>query len=205
MQAADSSRQDLKDKAWEVEYKGGKDNLPQMWPCLSKSAFGRIRIYKGFGEHGRYMAKVYDVPADELISKLAEQLKKDKKIEPPAWSVFVKTGSHAERMPQNKDWWYTRCASLLRKVYLQGPLGVADLKVAYGGRKKVGYNLAHHRDAGGAIVRKALQQLEASGYIVKVQSKGRIISSEGMKKMDRLATEIHKELIKAAPQLQRYA
>jgi small subunit ribosomal protein S19e len=93
----------------------------------------------------------------------------------------------------------------LRKVYLQGPLGVADLKVAYGGRKKVGYNLAHHRDAGGAIVRKALQQLEASGYIVKVQGKGRIISSEGMKKMDRLATEIHKELIKAAPQLQRYA
>jgi small subunit ribosomal protein S19e len=38
-----------------------------------------------------------------------------------------------------------------------------------------------------------------------VQSKGRIISSEGMKKMDRLATEIHKELVKTMPQLQRYA
>ena len=151
------------------------------------------------------MAKVYDVPADELIAKLAEQLKNDKKIEAPAWSPFVKTGSHAMRIPQSKDWWFTRCASLLRKVYLHGPLGVADLKVAYGGRKKVGYNLAHHRDAGGAIVRKALQQLEASGYIVKVQGKGRLISSEGMKKMDRLATEIHKELITAAPQLQRYA
>lgn len=151
------------------------------------------------------MAKVYDVPADDLIAKLAEQLKNDKKVEPPAWSAFVKTGSHATRLPQSKDWWYSRCASLLRKVYLHGPLGVADLKVAYGGRKKVGYNLAHHRDAGGAIVRKALQQLEASGYIVKVQGKGRLVSSEGMKKMDRLATEIHKELIKTAPQLQRYA
>ena len=151
------------------------------------------------------MAKVYDVPADELIAKLAEQLKSDKKIEAPAWSAFVKTGSHAMRIPQSKDWWYSRCASLLRKVYLQGPLGVADLKVAYGGRKKVGYNLAHHRDAGGAIVRKALQQLEASGYIIKVQGKGRLISSEGMKKMDRLATEIHTELIQTAPQLQRYA
>ena len=151
------------------------------------------------------MAKVYDVPADELIAKLAEQLKNDKKVEAPAWSAFVKTGSHATRMPQNKDWWFTRCASLLRKVYLHGPLGVADLQVAYGGRKKVGYNLAHHRDAGGAIVRKALQQLEVSGYIVTVKGKGRSISSEGMKKMDRLATEIHKELIKTAPQLQRYA
>jgi small subunit ribosomal protein S19e len=38
-----------------------------------------------------------------------------------------------------------------------------------------------------------------------VQGKGRIVSSEGMKRMDRLATEIHKELVKAAPQLQRYA
>jgi small subunit ribosomal protein S19e len=151
------------------------------------------------------MAKVYDVPADELIAKLAEQLKNDKKIVAPAWSPFVKTGSHAQRIPQNKDWWYVRCASLLRKIYLHGPLGVADLAVAYGGRKKVGYNLAHHRDAGGAIIRKALQQLEASGYVVKVNGKGRIISSEGMKKLDRLATELHKELIKAAPQLQRYA
>ena len=93
----------------------------------------------------------------------------------------------------------------IRKIYLHGPLGVADLAVAYGGRKKVGYNLAHHRDAGGAIIRKAFQQLEASGYVVKVNGKGRIISSEGMKKLDRLATELHKELIKAAPQLQRYA
>ncbi|HVX03034.1 MAG TPA: 40S ribosomal protein S19, partial [Nitrososphaera sp.] len=88
------------------------------------------------------MAKVYDVPADELIAKLAEQLKKDKKIEPPAWSAFVKTGSHAEKIPQNRDWWYTRCASLLRKIYLHGPIGVSDLKVAYGGRKQIGYNLS---------------------------------------------------------------
>jgi small subunit ribosomal protein S19e len=38
-----------------------------------------------------------------------------------------------------------------------------------------------------------------------VHGKGRIISSEGMKKLDRLATELHKELVKVAPQLQRYA
>ena len=151
------------------------------------------------------MAKVYDVPADELISRLAEQLKKEKKIEPPAWSAFVKTGVHAEKIPQNKDWWYVRCASILRKVYLQGPVGVSDLRVEYGGLKQMGYNLAHHRDAGGAIIRKAMQQLEAAGFIVKVQGKGRLISSEGMKKLDRLATEIHKDLIKVSPQLQRYA
>ena len=83
------------------------------------------------------MAKIFDVPADNLISKLSEQLKKDKKINPPNGHSFVKTGTHAEKMPQNKDWWYTRCASLVRKVYLHGPIGISDLKSYYGGRKRI--------------------------------------------------------------------
>ena len=58
------------------------------------------------------MVKAYDVPADLLIERLAEILKKDSKIEPPKWVSFVKTGSHAERVPEDKDWWYVRCASL---------------------------------------------------------------------------------------------
>jgi small subunit ribosomal protein S19e len=150
------------------------------------------------------MAKAYDVPADELISKLAEQLKKDKKIASPSWAAFVKTGAHTEKIPQNKDWWYTRCASLLRKVYIHGPVGVSDLKSRYGGRKQIGYNLAHHKNAGGAIIRKALQQLEGAGYIVK-KSRGRLISEEGTRRIDRIATELYKETIKTVPDLQRYA
>ena len=117
------------------------------------------------------MAKIFDVPADDLISKLSEQLKKDKKINPPEWSNFVKTGTHAEKIPQNKDWWYTRCASLVRKVYLHGPIGISDLKSYYGGRKRISYNLDHHKDAGGAIIRKALQQLESAGYIDKKEQR----------------------------------
>lgn len=150
------------------------------------------------------MAKAYDVPADELISKLAEQLKKDKKIASPSWAAFVKTGAHTEKIPQNKDWWYTRCASLLRKVYIHGPVGVSDLKSTYGGRKQIGYNLAHHKNAGGAIIRKALQQLEGAGYIVK-KNRGRLISEEGTRRIDRIATELYKETIKTVPDLQRYA
>ncbi|MGB8035902.1 MAG: 30S ribosomal protein S19e [Nitrososphaeraceae archaeon] len=150
------------------------------------------------------MAKAYDIPADDLIMKLAEQLKKDKKIESPSWAAFVKTGAHTEKIPQNKDWWYTRCASLLRKVYIHGPIGVSDLKSEYGGRKKIGYNLSHHKDAGGAIIRKALQQLEVAGYIVK-KNKGRLVSEEGMKRIDRVATELYKEIIKTSQEMQRYA
>src|ERR687897_2299287 len=149
------------------------------------------------------MAKVFDVPADDLISKLSDQLKKDKKINPPEWASYVKTGPHVEKIPQNRDWWYTRCASLVRKVYLHGPIGISDLKSAYGGRKRIGYNLDHHKDAGGSIIRKALQQLESAGYLTK-KREGRLMSDEGMKKIDRLATEIFKE-IHTIPNLQRYA
>ena len=149
------------------------------------------------------MTKAYDIPADKLIARLADHLKKDKKIDPPAWIPFVKTGSHVEKIPQNKDWWYIRCASLLRKVYLHGPVSIGDLESEYGGKKQIGYRLAHHYDAGGSIIRKALQQLEASGYVGK-KPNGRFITDEGMKKIDRLATEIHKELVSSFPELQRY-
>ena len=150
------------------------------------------------------MAKIFDVPADDLILKLSEQLKKDKKITPPEWSNYVKTGTHAEKIPQNKDWWYTRCASLIRKVYLHGPIGISELKSYYGGRKRIGYNLDHHKDSGGAIIRKALQQLESAGYVDR-KSKGRIISNEGMKRVDRLATEIFRDVCKDNKNLERYA
>jgi small subunit ribosomal protein S19e len=149
------------------------------------------------------MAKAYDIPATDLITRLAEQLRNDKKIQPPPWAPYVKTGAHVEKIPQNKDWWYARCASIVRKVYLHGPEGVSDLKSEYGGRKRIGYNLDHHKDAGGAIIRKALQQLEAAGYVTK-RKRGRSISDEGMKKVDRLSTEIYKDIVKAAPELQRY-
>ena len=150
------------------------------------------------------MAKAYDVSAHDLITRLAEQLKKEKKIETPEWGAFVKTGTHVEKIPENKDWWYTRCASILRKVYVHGPISISDLKSEYGGRKRIGYNLDHHKDAGGAIIRKALQQLEYAGYITK-KKEGRLITEEGMKKVDRVATEIYKEIIKTVPGLERYA
>ncbi len=50
------------------------------------------------------MAKVYDVPPDELISRLTEILKTED-IPAPAWTVFVKTGATADKPPQKSDWW----------------------------------------------------------------------------------------------------
>jgi small subunit ribosomal protein S19e len=150
------------------------------------------------------MAKVYDVPAELLIGKLTDILKNEN-IPAPSWTPFVKTGSHANKPPQNPDWWYTRCASILRKVYLHGPMGVDDLRKEYGGGKAVGYGARNHRDASGVIIRRAIQGLEKLGYIEKVAGKGRVISKNGMKKLDGLATEILKQLAVETPHLKVYS
>ena len=150
------------------------------------------------------MAKVHDVPASMLIKKLTEILKSED-INPPTWISFVKTGVHADKPPQKVDWWYTRCASILRKIYLNGPISIADMRSIYGGGKARGYGIASHRYAGGAIIRYAVHGLEKLGYVEMVEKKGRIVTKQGMKKLDNLSTEILKELIQTTPKLKIYS
>jgi small subunit ribosomal protein S19e len=149
------------------------------------------------------MAKVFDVPSDVLIKRLADILKNED-IPAPSWIPFVKTGAHADKPPQDREWWYTRCASLMRKIYLNGPIGINELRNVYGGGRPSGYGAAHHKDASGAIIRNAIQGLEKLGYVEKIEKKGRVVSKQGMQKLDRLATEILKEMIVEKPELKIY-
>jgi len=149
------------------------------------------------------MPTVYDAPTEMLILKLSEHLKRNSQVEPPLWALFVKTGSHAEDLPENRDWWYVRCASLLRKVRLHGPIGISQLRSDYGGRKAVGYSKAHHRDSGSSILRRCLKQLEEAGYITKTP-KGRVVTSKGAGFVDKVATEVYTEHAKKNPELARY-
>jgi small subunit ribosomal protein S19e len=92
----------------------------------------------------------------------------------------------------------------MRKIYFNGPIGINELKKDYGGGKPSGYGAAHHKDASGAIIRNAIQALEKLGYLDKVEKKGRVVSKNGMQKLDRLATEILNELILEKPELKIY-
>ena len=149
------------------------------------------------------MAKVYDVPADILINRLSEILKNED-IPAPDWAPFVKTGTHADKPPQNSGWWHVRCASILRKIYLHGPVSVNELRSMYGGGRPVGYGAAHHKDASGAIIRNAIHGLEKLGLVVNIEKTGRMLTKQGTKKLDVLATEILKEMITEEPRLSIY-
>ncbi len=135
------------------------------------------------------MKSVFDVPANKMIEATAQKLKEIKEIQPPEYMEFVKTGSHVEFAPEDKDFWYVRCASILRQAYVHGKVSVGGLKVHYGGRLRHVVRRAHHRDAGGSIIRKAMQQLEKAGLLEKRED-GRVITGAGKKLMDSVAKEL---------------
>lgn len=146
------------------------------------------------------MVSALEVPANELIGKLSGKLRKEGIVKPPQWARFVKTGPHVKRKPhaEVKEWWYIRCASILRKIYTGGNIGVGRLRIKYGGRKKYGTSPEHHVNAGGSIIRKALQQLESAGYIKKAKT-GRVLTPKGRSFLEKTAIEI----IKTKPKKKR--
>jgi len=150
------------------------------------------------------MTTAYDVPPDKLIKKIAEKLKQDKTFTPPEWARFVKTGPHAEKPPMDPDWWYTRCASILRKIYIKKCIGIERLRAEYGGKKDKGSKPYHAVKGSGSIVRKALQQLESAGYVTKIRGKGRVITPKGQSFVDNTAHEVKLELEKEIPELSKY-
>lgn len=145
------------------------------------------------------MTTAHDVPAEDLIEAIEAELKESDEVEPPEWAEFGKTGVDRELPPEQEDWWYTRAASLLRKVYLQGPVGVSSLKREYGGKHRKGVEKSHHEDGSGSVIRTALQQLEEEG-LVETRNQGRVASADGQQLLDGFADEIADEI----PGLEKY-
>ena len=140
------------------------------------------------------MVTVYDVPAEKLILKTAEKLKQNSAIVPPEWAEFVKTGVHTEKAPSQDDWWFTRSASILRKLYVKGPMGSSKLAAEYGGYRDNGTMPNKEVKGSRNIARKCMIQLEKAGYLVSKDKQGRAISPSGMSLLDNAAKEVYDEM-----------
>ena len=138
------------------------------------------------------MTTVYDVPAEKLISRVAAELKEKPEITAPEWAAFAKTGAHKGMPPEDSDWWYTRAAAVLRRVYLDGPVGVERMRSAYGGSKNRGSKPNKTVKGSGSVLRKAVQQLEKAGYIAQ-QKSGRVVTPAGASFLDGVAYSIVSE------------
>ncbi len=135
------------------------------------------------------MTTVYDVPPNDLIEAVAEELKAAGKVQPPKWAEFAKTGAHKEMPPTNPDWWFVRSASVLRRIYIDGPVGVSRLRSFYGGKKRKGVATGAFVKGSGSVIREALQQLEKAGYVRKLKV-GRQITPEGQAFLDDTAHKV---------------
>ena len=150
------------------------------------------------------MATAYDVPAEKLVPRLAEELRKVDTLKPPAWAMFVKTGRHREKSPIRDDWWFVRSAAVLRKIYIDGPIGTTRIAAAFGGKADRGSKPDKAVRGSRAIARTAMKQLENSQLVQRDKDGGRIVTGKGRKLVDGLSTELLKEMAAKNPELTKY-
>ena len=152
------------------------------------------------------MTDLYDAPADEVIEALTDRLESEDAIAEPDWLAFVTSGTDRELPPEQERFWPRRAASLLRKVAIEGPIGVGSLESIYGGAKQgsTRYRVRprHTAEGSGNIIRTALQQLEEAGYVEVAEGEGRQVTPTGQSLLDEVASEA---IEAAEADLERYA
>ncbi|MFB6143101.1 MAG: 30S ribosomal protein S19e [Halorientalis sp.] len=153
------------------------------------------------------MTTLYDVPTEDLIEAVAQRLADEDAVSEPDWGRFAKTGPGRELPPEQDDFWQRRAASLLRKVAVDGPVGVERLRGEYGGvtQGSTRYRVRppQSSDGSGNIIRTALQQLAEAGYVEVAQGEGRRVTAEGRAFLDQTAGDVLEDLDR--PELERYA
>lgn len=150
------------------------------------------------------MTTVFDVPAKEFIDEIAKQLEKQDAIFLPEQNKYSKTSVAHQNAPEPENWWYIRCASILRKIYMENVIGTQQLKAAYGGKRDRGSRPYKARAGSGTIIRRAIQQLESAGYVHKIKGKGRNITPKGRKFLDNIAHDVLTKVKKQYPGLENY-
>lgn len=136
------------------------------------------------------MKSIKEVDPEKFIKTAS--IKLESMIEMPEWAKYVKTGVSRQRPPEQENWWWIRAASILRRIAIDAPVGVQKLRTYYGGLKRLGHQPSHFRKGGGKIIRVILQQLEKVGLVTKLEKKGRILTPEGKRFINKIIKEIEK-------------
>ncbi|CAL5196394.1 unnamed protein product [Lathyrus oleraceus] len=133
---------------------------------------------------------VKDVSPHEFVKAYSAHLKRSGKMELPEWTDIVKTAKFKELAPYDPDWYYIRAASMARKIYLRGGLGVGAFQRIYGGSQRNGSRPPHFCKSSGSIARNILQQLQNMNLIELDTKGGRKITSSGRRDLDQVAGRI---------------
>lgn len=125
-----------------------------------------------------------------LFEKKLKEMYIDNGIQVPEWAGWVKLSSGNERSPLQKDWWFKRAGSILRKIILHTSIGISRISKKYSRIKNRGCKPERKKVAGRSHIRKIFQDLEKLNLVRKIDKKGRTISDEGKKKISSWIKEI---------------
>eukprot|EP00668_Euglena_longa_P047900 GGOE01064908.1.p2 GENE.GGOE01064908.1~~GGOE01064908.1.p2 ORF type:complete len:160 (+),score=32.51 GGOE01064908.1:35-481(+) len=135
-------------------------------------------------------AVVKDVDPQKFIAAYAAYLKKAGKIEIPKYVDVIKLAHFKELAPADPDWYYTRCAAIARRVYINPGTGVGGFRKVFGGNDRRGVRPGRFTKSSGGIIRHCLQQLEKMGIVEVAPNGGRIMTKEGQRDLDRIAQQV---------------
>merc|ERR1711881_802738 len=153
-----------------------------------------------------------DIPANDFVAAYADFLKKSNKIELPSWVDLVKTGHFHELAPYDEDWFYTRAAAIIRKLYIKPTVGVGRLANKFGGKERNGSARKHHAKDSKAVIRACMKALEKAKLLTRfndpkrndfaedtrpdsdVKLNRRVVSDEGKKTINNVAKDVYDRL-----------
>jgi small subunit ribosomal protein S19e len=153
----------------------------------------------------RNQHKLKLIQHENLISALAQKIKSDcPQVKPPSWAPFVKTCPTNFEPPKSTDWWYTRAASLMRKMAIKGTMGLRDFRLQYGGKRRSGARPEKSRMAAGGHLRRILIQLESAKLVQKDKKGGRTLTKEGLAFIDSTVDSIIQKTLDQNSHLKLY-
>lgn len=139
------------------------------------------------------MIELFTVKPDEFNQVLADHLKNTSKVNPPKNVDLIKTCHGKQRAPCERDWYYKRAASIVRKMLLamhaDKNVGVRKLSSKYGCSKNRGSQPSKHVDGSRGLIRRIMQDLEKADWIVK-EGCYRKISDVALSEMKQLIEKI---------------
>ncbi len=136
-------------------------------------------------------ALIHQVQAERFINSMASKLQAVPEFSIPEWALYVKTSAGKARPPYEKNWWQMRAASILRKIYAKGTIGVEKLRKEYTTKKNMGHKPERVYKAGGKVIRTILQQAEKAGFLEKRKEGrlGRQLTKKGLEFMNEVITQ----------------
>ncbi|XP_057614587.1 40S ribosomal protein S19-like [Chionomys nivalis] len=133
---------------------------------------------------------VKEVNQPEFVRALAAFFKKSAKLKVSEWVDTVKLAKHKELAPYDKNWFYTRAASIACHLYQHGGAGVGSMTKIYGGWQRNGVRPSHFSRGSKSVVRHILQALEGLKMVEKDQDGGHKLTPEEQRDLDSIGGQV---------------